>query len=447
MDEILFIANSMCALVSATLLLKIWRRDFFYFVFFCMFVLYSIVPMWGAAIYPELSQIVLNLSFEKSSLAQASLFTMLSLGSLYLSFIHIYTPISTPIRFDVQKADSRPGTLVAIVALYMACLIWGLIQYADGLNYSNANDEQFLSEAGLGYRLFWTLYKYSPFMLLCLYALARSKEFLRNFNRFIIYALGVGCLLVFLLITASVGSRTDPLALALGLIGYEHYYRRNLAGKRNARASDEFLRLRSILSWKFLGFSCLTVGALTVLEASRAGGTLGRNDLELSAITQAILLKDYYWPFHVLIGAIAYQYVDPATAITSNFANSLMFLGVDYLQYFIVENWAPDTVTRASSPAMYAFTEGFVMLGWLGFLYNGVVWGLGLGIWRLLARTSDEKLNCLAFALAIALAATIARSQSSYLIKDIYLWFLPSLALYMIATGTRAVRFFCAEKS
>jgi hypothetical protein len=39
----------------------------------------------------------------------------------------------------------------------------------------------------------------------------------------------------------------------------------------------------------------------------------------------------------------------------------------------------------------------------------------------------------------VALAATVARSQSSYFIKDIYLFFAPALILYCLVAGLRPV--------
>ena len=148
-----------------------------------------------------------------------------------------------------------------------------------------------------------------------------------------------------------------------------------------------------------------------------------------------VVLKDYFTPFHVLIGAMANDYVDPLAVLASNAANSLMFLGVDYLQAYVVHQWEPGVVTRTASPAMFAFTEGYVALGWAGFIYNGVVWSAGIALWRRLSRSNDQNFNAIAFALTIALAATVPRSQSMYFLKDIYLFFAPALGLYCIAAG------------
>ncbi|MEI7967419.1 MAG: hypothetical protein WCJ69_00410 [Betaproteobacteria bacterium] len=431
------VANILCSLVAALLLIKIWRRDVFFAIFFSFLVLYSIVPIWGYLAYPELSGIVLGMYFGVPPLTYASGFTLLSLSALYVAYRLIYRPISRPVRFDLKQSKPLPGVFIFIAIFFSCILASGYGYYEDVLSYANASDDEFLLSAGLSYKIFWLLYKFSTFILLTIYALIRSKAFRLRVDRIALRLIAYVYCFLFFLITVRVGSRTDPLALALGILAYEYYFRRFLAGRGGA--SNRMHATSSL--WKAIlkvaGFSLVIVAALTLLEIARNGGAIIHDDLETSAIAQAFLLKDYYWPFHVLIGAIAHNYIDPAAAIASNVGNALMFIGVDYLQSFVVEQWAPGSVTRTASPAMYAFTEGFVMLGWLGFIYNGVVWALGITLWRLLSRSNDEMFNALSFAATVAVAATVARTQSSYFVKDIYLWFLPTLSLYAIATGVR----------
>ena len=114
-----------------------------------------------------------------------------------------------------------------------------------------------------------------------------------------------------------------------------------------------------------------------------------------------------------------------------------MFLGVNYLQFFVVENWDSGSVTRAASPAMFAFTEGFVAAGWLGWIYNGIVWSVGFTLWRSLSSTNSKQLNAIAFAIPLMMVMVTARCQSSYFIKTLYFYFLPAFGLYFLATGIR----------
>lgn len=436
-DSLALVTNISFSLIAALLLVKIWRRDVFFAIFFSFLVLYSIVAIWGYLIYPELSGLMLNMYFGVPPLIFASWFTLLSLGALYVGYWLIYKPVSRAVRFDLRKSKPLPGPFIFIAILFACALAFGYGYYKDVLSYANASDEEFLISAGLNYKIFWLLYKFSTFMLLILYALIRSREFRLRIDRLALLLVAYAYGLLFILITVAVGSRTDPLALALGILAYEYYFRRFFVRRiivSNVRKAPSSVWSPVV---KISGFLFATIAALTALEIVRNGGAITRDDLETSVVAQAVLLKDYYWPFHVLIGAISHNYIDPVVAVASNFGNALMFVGVDYLQNFVVDQWASGSVTRTAGPAMYAFTEGFVMFGGFGFIYNGIVWALGISLWRLFSRSNDEAFNALAFSMTAAVAATVARTQSSYFVKDTYLWFLPAFALYAIAAGVR----------
>lgn len=417
--------------VSGLLTFLIWRRDVYFAIFFSMLVLYSVVAQWGYFLVPELSEVILRMYFGEAAIAPAAFFTSLSLLALFASYRFVYKPLTRKQTFRLKKARDQSGIFLI---LYAASLIAFLLVYLPlraELNYGNASDEDFLESAGLLYRIFWQFYKFSVFGLLVAYALARQRIFRDSARqRALLLMLAIHGA-IFIAATITVGSRTDPLALVLGIVGFEVYSRKLATQSTRGIAFAK----RRLPIGKILIGCALALYLLTLLESYRSGGSTTRDDVSASAVAQAALLKDYYTPFHVLVGAMEQNYVAPLTAISSNLANSLMFLGVDYLQYFVVEQWAPGSVSRSSSPALFAFTEGFVTLGWLGFSYNGVVWAAGIALWRKLSRTNNDHFNALAFCITLALAATMARSQSSYFIKDIYLWFLPALLLYALAAG------------
>ena len=423
--------------LSAILIRLIWQRDVFFAIFFSMFVLYSVVAQWGYYLVPELSEIILRMHFGEEALAPAVVFTGFSLLALFAGYGLIYRPLIRKESFRLIRTSSRSEMFLAAYAISLVVFAVIYFTLRDQLDYSNASDESFLEAAGPLYSVFWQFYKFSVFGLLVSYALLRNRIYRSAASRqalWLMFGIHAG---IFAAATVSVGSRTDPLALLLGMIGFELYARKVsvLATQRRVKS------YRRLPLGKIIIGSAIALAAMIWLESHRSGGSTIRDDVDASTLAQAILLKDYYTPFHVLIGAMHHDYVAPVTAITSNIANSLMFLGVDYLQFFVVEQWSPGTVTRSSSPALFAFAEGYVMFGWMGFLYNGAIWAAGIGLWRKLSRTNDEGFNAFAFSITFALAATIARSQSSYLIKDIYLWFLPALALYALAAGlTPAMR-------
>jgi hypothetical protein len=440
MDFNVWVANSVLTVVALALTIKLWRMDFYFAVFFSMLTLYALMPAWGYFFYPEISQIVLRMHFGNEPLVQAAWFTTASLVSLFAGYFLIFRPMTRSVRFNIRQVAPAPGLILIVQLAYILALACAYIYYIDVLSYSNASDEEFLNDAGILYKLFWVFYKFSTFIILISYALIRTASYSFGSDLAIARTLLAVHFVLYVSITASVGSRTDPLALSLGLVAYEYYFRKNCRTPPPKLSKRAIRRQRMKWLVGTLAFVASTIGVLSALEVSRSDGAILRDDLEASALAQGLLLKDYYWPFHVLIGAISYSYVDPLNTIRSIVGNSLAFLGIDYLQAYVVNQWDPGGVTRTASPALYAFTEGFLIIGWSGFVYNGIIFAAGLGMWRLLSRSSNESFNAIGFAICIAVAATVARSQSSYFIKNLYLWFLPALVLYAVAAGFRPTR-------
>ena len=422
------------ALVGCALALNLWRKDVFFATFFTSLILYSVVAQVGYLVFPELSEVAIRMYFGPDILPAASAFSLLSLICLYACYFRIYSPLVAPVRIRlVQRPSSR--LLFALIALIQVSLLAaGFLYFSDQLNYTNASDDDFIAVVGLPYRLWWVLFKFTPFTLIVAYAVLRQGLESRVLERATLIALVFAEALLFFEITAATGDRTDPLALVLGTLALEYFMFKTKVRSAKSRAAvrKRAMRYTTIA----IAVLLLTVVLLSELEAVR-GGNRGNDDLESGLLVQALFLKDYYTPFHVLIGAMANNYVQPAVVLLSNAANSLMFLKVDYLQFFVVEQWDPGSVTRSASPALFAFTEGYVALGWLGWIYNGVVWSLGYALWRSLSRSNDERFNAVAFAITIAMALVAARSQSSYFVKTLYLSFLPALILYGVASGLR----------
>jgi hypothetical protein len=214
----------------------------------------------------------------------------------------------------------------------------------------------------------------------------------------------------FLLFSFKVGSRTDVVALGCGVLVYE-------TGKIR-------LRVRHLAMLALL--ACLLYLYLQVVEHTRddnAGAGLDP--------TAAFLLKDYYAPAHILFASIAYEYVRPGEVIASNAANSLMMLNHPYLQQGITDIFNPGVATRSAGYAFYVFSEGYMFGGFPGFVYNGVVLGALLSVWRALATTRSENLNKFILALIGTMLVNMSREQTSYFIKIAYSFFFPVTILYL----------------
>lgn len=419
--------------LSSFIVLAIAKKDVFFAVFVGMIVIYSAISQVGYFLYPDVSDQILKMYFGGEALVGPVAFSMLSVVAVYAGFRIIYLRVLCAPTISIRTGSRAPGIVLTSFLIYITSLAAGYINYAGVLSYSSVSDVEFVAAAGLQFQIFWHLFKLSPFALLALYGLTRKELSAQKNGSYLSLLLLMALACVFVTIAITTGNRTDPLALLLGLSGYE--YAKRYVGTSPLRGVKTNVNPPTI---RFISaiVVVMIVGLvlLTALESAR--GTAPPDfSLDIPLAAQAVLLKDYYAPFHVLIGAMHHEFVQPATVLWSNVANSLMFMKVDVLQAFIVHHWAPDSVTRAASPAMFLFTEGYAFAGWLGFIYNGAVLATGLAIWRFFSRTDDPGFNALTFALAVALAATVARSQSAYFVKSIYLFFAPSMLAYCLYTG------------
>ena len=149
----------------------------------------------------------------------------------------------------------------------------------------------------------------------------------------------------------------------------------------------------------------------------------------------SILFKDYFAPGHILIAAMHYNFVDPVNVVLSNFYNSLILMDYPYLQTAVGDSLVEGSSSRSTGFAMYIFSEGYMFAGWLGFIYNGVVVSSGIVLWRWFSRSDNIFYNAFIIGLTASQLANIARSQSSYFVKDMYMVFMFSVVLYFVMTG------------
>lgn len=424
------------AIVGAVLLRRIARQDGYFAVFFGALILYSIVAPIGYALVPEFS-IVLQMYFGEEALVPALAFSLASLVAVYVGFVLFYRPLIGYRAIVVVRRGRNSGLYLFLSLMQLVWLAGFFVVYFNDLTYQRASNELAVLTLGKPFRISFHVYKFAIFTNLVGYALLRMRVFDGALERALLRFLVVAHLIMFGTIAAKIGSRTDPVALMIGIVMLEVYLSR-FATRR------ETVRRFSVIA--MVGVAL--VGALSLLAKTRNWDS-SRDELESSALVQGLLLNDYYTPFHVLIGAIAVDFVEPAKAIVSNLANSLIMFGVPYLQFDIVETFNPGTVTRSASPAMFIFAEGWVIGGWIGFIWNGMVVAAGVALWRLLACSNDERWNALAYAITVCLAITAVRSQSAYFIRNIWMWFIPALALYCVASGARpvALRFTFAAAS
>lgn len=87
-------------------------------------------------------------------------------------------------------------------------------------------------------------------------------------------------------------------------------------------------------------------------------------------------------------------------------------------------------VSASQGWAFHPFAEGYIFCGFLGFVYNGLVIGLGLSIWNRFILTNNERFNRFMFAIMGCIFFSLVRSQSVNFFRYMYYMFIPSAYIY-----------------
>lgn len=431
MTPALLLLGLYCGL-AGYMLVKIGKRDIFFAIFFMFLILYSAPAMLGYILFPELSKFG-GMYFGVEIIPSVIGFTLASLCAMYFFFRTIYLPVSDRTRVRMATFPSAKPVVILIVAALLAMQVAFFLIYARNLNYSMASDEELIASLGLPYKVAFQEFKCSSSYIVAMYGLCVLGSGWKTVNKVPFLALFAAHVLVFVGICVQLGNRVDLLHVLLGILFIEVMRRADPASAELRHWPSRVLSFVSPLTWIFGGAIAVAfMVAMSIFEHLRSPDIL----LPTAPwFAQNVLFKDYYLPFHMLILAMADNYVDPVSVLISNSANTLILLNVPYLQHFVMDHSGAGYVTRSASLALYVFTEGFVAAGWLGFVYNGFVLTTLLTIWRLLSRTGDRRINVVAGALCVAMAAGVARGQTSYLIKDLYISLLPALLLFCLAIG------------
>ncbi|MFY9510926.1 MAG: hypothetical protein WAQ05_08140 [Rubrivivax sp.] len=393
----------------------IFARDRLIGTYFFFLFLYAFPAQAGYLYFSEASVLILAYFDEAPWLPSTMLITM-SAASFFLLFVFARHRITQliPVQLLVRRPRSpRAAAQLALAIVVPAIgyvLLYFVLNFGD-ISWFTAQDEDLLSQS-FGFRLFIGFFKMMVGLVVVLYALARHRR--GFFSPHAAWAMFALCAALFVVISFRLGNRTDLLAVGLGI------------------AIFESLNVR--LGWRTLlkaGAGALGLLALLlVIEALRYG-----EDSQSVDLATAVLAKDYYAPAHMLFAAVAYAHVDPVEVVRSNTANALIMLGVPYLQATVTDLFRPDLATRSAGYAFYIFTEGYLFAGPFGFLYNGLVPLAGLLLWRKLASSNDKQLNAVLIALMGCMIVNVVRGQSSYFIKYLYTFILPSLLVYASLAG------------
>lgn len=410
MIEPIYLIIAFSTFIGITTIHIIRKMGIFHAGVYFFIYIYSIFSQIGYAYYPRLS-IQINAYWGMSLFYSYFYFVFLSFLLLYILIIllgPIAERVHSPIKVVFTKYPRRLLLYFLLFAFYSTLVLY-LQQNYDTITYTSVALDQ--------HRWFMLGFKLLTIVNVAVYSSMRMQSEISPIRkkRFLFFFCVIGVVLSGI-IGAKTGNRTDFLAMFLGISTLEL-----LKAKKKKK-------LKKILIPFVLG-SLMVVLLLLKVERNRGGGNLD------GSIVERVLYKDYYAPSHILFAAIEYDYMAPLTVIQSNISNSLVKMNYPYLQNFIENLIAPDTTTRSASYAFFIFSEGYMAMGFWGFVYNGLVVFLGISLWKFFASTNDYRFNFFLISLFCTQLANIARSQSSYFLKDLYLLFPIGIIVFCLGSG------------
>jgi hypothetical protein len=410
----------------------IWRRDIVFGGFYVFLFIYCAFAFAGYIYLPELS-IAINAYFGPDAITPVIYFTLASFAVyvvLALSFGG-FSRARTPIHVSpasVYIPWIAPTIILVHLAIFFGYFAW---RYSD-LSYASINEPDNIELKDAMYWLWGMCQKWSVPIALVLYCVIKDQEIPKTRR---VFATWLFCAEVLLLVAvcAKISNRTDLLSLALGLVFIEIFASRIGAPTSSLKKQ---LTLVAILAISALGLFVANAGRFG--NEDNAGVDLGAGASWLTSL----ISKDYHPPAHVMIAQFYYELLNPVRVLISNSANALMFLGVPFLQEYVTEYFNPGVTARHASYAYYLLGEGYLLIGFIGFIYSGCVAYIGILLWRLCARSDSLFFNCLIVGLTASQFANFSRSQSAVFVKHFYLFLIPAVLLYLLYVG----RVFCLRK-
>lgn len=376
-----------------------------------MLFLYSIFALFGYLYMPGLSEGILAY-FGDDVGHDATLFIFGSMALIFIANMWIYSSGSTnelKVGFKTNFVTKGNFPLPCIAVPYFLAGLLGFLAFnnAERLSWEAAQQV----DQPIEFTIMLGLFKISVGILAAIYVMIREKIRL-NYRQLIIPF--ISYLLVFFAISILLGNRTDPAALALGILFYESL--------KNKIDFKMILRTFAIIF--------VAVVSLSVVEFIRY-----ENNYSVSTLTERIVRNDYFAPAHMLFAAIAFDFVDASEAWRSISNNALILQNYPYLQEKVTDLFNPGVATRSAGYAFYVLSEGYIMLGFLGVFYNAAVISLFVRIWAMAACTDSRVINVMIQTVLATMCINVVRSQSSQFIKVLYTYFIPVMIVLVIMLG------------
>jgi hypothetical protein len=391
------------------------RRDIFLAAFFFALWLYTIFTQIG---YVFFSTLVIRAGVygRIDSFYEYWTFVALSLGLVFLGMVFL-TAGKPQAQFSIVPWRI-PQIIVYFSTALFLYLYFRAVSGIENVSYIGLTSETNILYGAVNDLLgIWVFALYARFKSYC-----SSTS-----DRVITLGLLAVCGMTFFWYGVRTGDRSALLGLILGVVTYEIIpFRQKLW-----RYRGKILRVGLVLGISLVFLQRVAairhkteLSPADLLDFESGSQIYGIDNLE------SFVQQDYFAPSLTLFASQSFEYIDPDEVLRSNFFNTLIFFNYPTLGQTV--GGLIMNTTRTQGFAYYILTEGYNFLGTFGFIYNGLVITLGLALWRKLAASNNPDYNRYMYGLMVSLVLPVVRAQTSYFVKDMYVVFLPGMAIFFL---------------
>jgi len=367
---------------------------------------------------PDLFEI-LNFSVKGDKNLELGIFLILSAISNYLFYLFFNNSKFLYHTPDLRLEKSPKIKLFTIFYLLyaMSLAIYFFLNFDNFIWGQGSNS--------LGSPLFSLLFRIFIPMTILLIGLMLTTDSVRNFFYKVLALSGI--VLIFA-VAIKASSRSDIIYLLIGLIV--------LWG-----SCHKISKIKLFSGIVLAGITAFFLGEVMLMMRGSVDGTfvelLAMIFEKIISIDEEMIVmlvsQDYFAPAATLIMSLEKELVFPIAAIKSNFYNFFYLIHESTISSIITNEFDFDFF-RGAGFAYVIYAEGYNMLGFMGFLYNGLLCGLFIHILNPnFSGISSQHKRVLLAILAVAILQ-IVRSQSGVALKIIYT-LAPCIFSYCIVFG------------
>lgn len=403
------------------------KHDLHAFTFFILFI-YTIFVQIGYVFFPELS-ISFGTYYGPDIFYDYWLFVFLSFLFSFLIYKKTFSRGEPKCLYKLSKANrilGKKSFFLFTFLLFLSLNIYFVLnRELFGWGDGNPMGSQFF---GFGFAIF-------TICILFIYFIYRNKEENIIYRRLALIMF-ICFFLFFLNICFAAGSRSNILYFLFAIFAYEFFPFSYLLKNQKKKIFLVFIIL------PFLINSLMTISSLRDKDVEITFSTFINykdNSYESKKSSDAIIGQDYFAPSQLLFISMYYDIIEPFETFKSNFCNTFIFLEYPYLTQTITNKIGND-FTRGQGWGYYLFVEGYNALGWFGFLYNAILWNLGMALWISLTRSNSKFHNKAMLSVLVLFIGNQMRSgQTCNFIHTYWLFLIPAIVLLLMATNKKVV--------